>query len=254
LFIRRYLKLNIYASICFSVDSVGAPLSLSHTLSLQGTVACALWLLALPSPPDQANTHPPSTQLLYLNCQPTDICTTDRKTPQVGQIVLVSGMRIESIDGVMDVPIPAPIKHCVATPRQVVVASIVRAEGYESATKDHGGIINISAIAGLATSPGLFKPLPCFHDLSSLLLVQDKSVNCLVILLCTIAFSKRIERAHIPCEGNQLFFLICLYFFSCLCCLYFRQQINEHYRRRNEKTTHLKYCKQMQWQLFFALA
>lgn len=239
-----------------------------------------MWLLALPTTrpntldsealineinhtTDTSVIYPPP--ILYLKCHPNDLCATDRKCPQAGQLVLVKGLRVESVEDVGTIsslslsPLPFCVskmisksnvlsdqtyqasqaqqlnQHAHHQPHQqrrvVVEASIIP---YEHTCKYHcRGIINISAIASLATSPGLFKPIHSFGDLSSLV-ERGKGIDSQVVVLCTIAFSKRIENItsfsvspslsslrgkHIRRGGGTFanirnLFLICLIYFN----------------------------------------
>ena len=155
-----------------------------------------------------------TSQLLYVKCQPSDLRVTDRKTPQIGQVVFISGIRVETVGSIHGDEVSIPLHAVVSAllsranvpseqhspqqqqqqqqQQQLVVASIIPEDGYESATKQHWGILNISAIASLVTSPGLFSPLISFGDIFSIVR-RGTAVNSLLTVVCTIAFSKRLD-------------------------------------------------------------
>lgn len=167
---------------------------------------CAVWLLAFSSGHEasahsRADASPPciTTQLLYLKCRPSDLCSSERKNPQVGQIVLVNGMRVESIQSVDSnssaFSIPDAILRCHDGSHKFVVASFCNiGDNSYNNTKDQGGFINVSAMVALVTSAGLFRPLGQLEEFASVLMRDDHNNvhSSLLVLECTFVSSKRI--------------------------------------------------------------
>jgi hypothetical protein len=181
------------------------------------------------------------TQLMFLKCRLEDISRAGRSSLQVGQIVLVSGLRVEQIQ-------PLDVRGCedlfkhipevvlqfqfslqsssATLERQLVVGSVVNSN---SKTKDHGGFINISTLASLVTASGLFNPVTGFENLDVPSVGRERSRHSLIVMRCMISNSKILADTNQRHPTHQGISVAC-FNYSC-----FNYSLAYHCNRHEEK-------------------